>query len=52
MAASNKFWVALIMAAIEFFRVRYEIDLGLDESTISGALAVLTAGLVWLVPNR
>ncbi len=52
MASSNKFWVALIMAAIEFLRVRYDIDPGIDEGTVAGVLGVIGAGLVWLVPNR
>lgn len=52
MASSNKFWVALTMAAVEFLRVRYGFESGFDEAAVAGAVGVIGAGLVWLVPNR
>ena len=46
-----KFWVALVMAAAEFTRIQFGLDLGLDEATVSAIMGGVTALLVWLVPN-
>jgi hypothetical protein len=51
MMAYNKFWVALVMAAVEYLRLNYGVDFGLDEMTISSIVSFLTAFLVWLIPN-
>ncbi len=45
------FWVVIIMAIVEFIRVQYGLDLGLDEATVTAAMGGVTALLVWLVPN-
>lgn len=35
------FWVAIIMAIVEFIRVQYGLDLGLDEATVTAARVAL-----------
>lgn len=47
----NKLWVALIMAALMFIKNYTQIDLGVDPETASNILSVITAVLVWFVPN-
>ncbi len=46
-----KFWVAAVMAAVQFFQIYSGIDLGLDEATVAAVLGGLGALLVWLIPN-
>ena len=46
-----KFWVAGVMAVIQFIQIYFGIDLGLDEATVTAVLGGITALLVWLVPN-
>lgn len=48
----NKFWVALLMAGVAYTRAKFGIDLGVDEATVTGFVGVVSAGLIWLVPNR
>ena len=50
--AYNKLWVALIMAAAEYFRNVYNVDLGIDEAAANGLVGLLTAILVYAVPNK
>lgn len=47
----NKAIVAFIMAAINFIETYYQIDLGLDETTVSILFGVLSTLLVYAVPN-
>jgi hypothetical protein len=51
-ASYNKFTIALSMAVLEWIRVTYNIDLGLDESTITALVGAVTAILVYAVPNK
>lgn len=46
-----KFWVAAVMAAVQFFQIYSGVDIGLDEATVTAVLGGLGALLVWLVPN-
>ena len=52
MSAYNKFVVAVCMAVLEWIRVTYNIDLGLDESTVTAVVGAVTAILVYVVPNK
>ena len=47
----NKFWVALVIGALATFRSYTGIDLGLTEAQITGFVTVITAIMVYLVPN-
>lgn len=51
MQAYNKFWVALVMAGVQFIRAKYGIDIGLDETTAATLVNLVAAALVWAVPN-
>lgn len=51
MFRAAKFWVAGVMAVVQFIQIYFGIDLGLDEATVTAVLGGLTALLVWLVPN-
>ncbi len=48
----NKFWVCLLMAAVAWARARYNIDLGIDETSATALVGAVTAVLVYLVPNK
>lgn len=52
MAAYNKFIVALLMAGAEFTRASTGIELPFDEATADGLVGLVTAVLVYLVPNK
>ena len=52
MALYNKFIVTVCMAVLEWIRVTYNIDLGLDESTMTALVGAVTALLVYAVPNK
>lgn len=47
-----KFWVAVIMAGVQFCQIYFGIDLGLDEATATAIVGGVGALLVWLVPNK
>jgi hypothetical protein len=51
MARYTKAIVALIMAILGFL-VEFGIDTGLNEQQITGAVGVITAILVYALPNR
>lgn len=51
MNSYNKFLAALIMACINLAQDHYNVDLGIDEDTVSAALDFITAGLIYMVPN-
>lgn len=46
-----KFWVAAVMALVQFIQIYFGFDLGLDEATVTAILGGIGALLVWLVPN-
>jgi hypothetical protein len=46
-----KFWVALAMGIVQFVRIQYGIDIGLDEATATAIIGGIGALLVWWVPN-
>ncbi|HEX2753703.1 MAG TPA: hypothetical protein VHP34_11485 [Alphaproteobacteria bacterium] len=48
----DKFFVALIMAAVSFIQAYSGINLGIDNTTAAQIVAALTPVLVWLVPNK
>lgn len=50
--SAAKFWIAIIMAIVQFIQVYTGYDIGLDQETVSAVLAGITALLVWLVPNK
>lgn len=50
--AYSKFWVAVVMTGANFARSYWGIDLDLDEVTAATLVQGVTAGLVYLVPNR
>ncbi len=50
--AYNKFWVCLTLASVAWARARYNIDLGIDESSATALVGAVTAILVYAVPNR
>lgn len=52
MSLYNKFWVAILMAGAAYIRQRYGMNLGLDEATATGLVGVVTAALVYVVPNK
>lgn len=47
----NKMWVALVIGALASLRAYTGVDLGLTEAQITGFVTVLTAIMVYLVPN-
>lgn len=49
--AGAKFWVAAIMALLQFLNIYSGIDIGLDEATVTAVIGGIGALLVWLVPN-
>ena len=46
-----KFWVAAIMAIVQFVQIYFGIDLGLDQATATAIVGGIGAVLVWLIPN-
>jgi hypothetical protein len=52
MSMYNKFIVAMIMAGAGWLRQRYGLNLGMDESLATGLVGMLTAALVYAVPNK
>ena len=52
MALYNKFIVTVCMAVLECIRVTYNIDLGLDESTMTALVGAITSILVFAIPNK
>lgn len=52
MTAYDKCFAAILMAAANAVRSRYGLDFGLDPQMASDIVGGLTAGLVWLVPNK
>ena len=52
MSAYNKFVVAVCMAVLEWIRVTYNVDLGLDESTMTALVGAITSILVFAIPNK
>lgn len=51
MTVYSKFFVALFMALVAFLRDHYNIDLGIDEEAATALVGLLTALLVYLIPN-
>lgn len=51
MGVYNKFWVALGMTVVNFIQAQQGVDLGVDQATMSGLVSMLTALLVYAVPN-
>lgn len=47
-----KFWVAVVMAVVQFVQIYLGLDLGLDQQTVTAVIAGIAALLVWLVPNK
>jgi hypothetical protein len=52
MTAYNKLWAALVMAVLDLLREHYNVDLGLDETSVTALVGLVTALLVWAIPNR
>jgi hypothetical protein len=52
MTSMDKFLVASVMAGVAWARSAFQIDLGVDEPTAVAIVGAVTAGLVWLVPNK
>lgn len=52
MAEYNKSWVALIMAVLVILQQHFGLALGITEAWLTDLLAIISAFLVWLVPNR
>lgn len=52
MNAYSKFIVAVIMAIAAWVRAAYDIDLGLDESTVTALVGAITSILVFAIPNK
>ena len=52
MSAYSKFIVAAVMAGVQFFQSYSGIDLGIDDATVSTVISAITAGMVYLVPNK
>lgn len=50
--AGAKFWVAIIMAFLQFINVYSGLDFGLDEATVTAVIGGIGALLIWLVPNK
>ncbi len=46
-----KFWVALVMALVQFANIYMGLDIGLDQETATAIITGIGAALVWLVPN-
>lgn len=46
-----KFWVALVMAFVQFANIYMGLDIGLDQETATAIITGIGAALVWLVPN-
>lgn len=47
-----KFWVAIIMAVVQFVQIYFGFDPGLDQATATAIVGGVGALLVWLVPNK
>ena len=47
-----KFWIAVVMAIVQFIQLYFDIDIGLNQEIVSGLIAGVTALFVWLVPNK
>lgn len=47
----DKAIVAVIMAVATFVQKKFNINLGLDEGTLTTILIAITPILVWLFPN-
>lgn len=47
-----KFWVAIVMAIVQFVQIYFGLDLGLDQATATAIVGGVGALLVWLVPNK
>lgn len=52
LTVADKFYVAVLMLGANAVRSRYGIDFGLDEQLAYDLVNGLTAGLVWLIPNK
>lgn len=50
--SAAKFWVAIVMAFVQFIQVYTGYDFGLDQETVTAILTGLTAFMVWLIPNK
>jgi hypothetical protein len=50
--SAAKFWIALIMAFAQFVHLYFDIDLGLDQETVTVVVSGLAALLVYAVPNK
>jgi len=44
--------VALIMAIVAILEQHFQLSLGITEAWVADGIAILTAILVYLVPNR
>lgn len=48
----DKALVALVMAALSILNLKFGINLGLDETTVTAIIAAITPLLVYLWPNK
>jgi hypothetical protein len=48
----DKCLVAILMAAANAIRSRYGIDFGLDNQMAYDIVNGVTAGMIWLIPNK
>ena len=48
----DKALVALVMAALSILNLKFGVDLGLSEATVTAIIAGLTPILVFLWPNK
>jgi len=49
---NNKTYVALIMAILVIIEQHSELKLGIGEAWVTDLIAIISAFLVWLVPNK
>ena len=48
----DKALVALVMAVLSIFSLKFGINFGLTEATVTGIIAALTPFFVYLWPNK
>ena len=51
-STADKFFIALLMAAANVVRSRYDIDFGMTDQMAADIVGFATAALVYLIPNR
>lgn len=52
LTTADKFFAAILIAAANAVRSRYNIDFGLDSQMAYDIVNGIGAGLIWLVPNK